>query len=102
MVRAKQQPQQSTIPTHPVVQARIKKLGGTLATCNKTRRVEQDTQNRHTDRGDMPRPVTMVIYSDTTDPSTLGPKPVNGVRRRCFTVWPNIEEPRTCFASPTR
>ena len=89
--------------TNPsAVQARIKKLGGTLATSNKTRRVEQDTQNRHTDRGDMPRPVITDTYSDTTNPSTLGPKTVHGVRRRCFTVWPNIEEPGTLFASPTR
>ena len=63
---------------------------------------EPDTQNRHTDRGDMPRPVITVIYSDTTNPSTLDPKTVSGVRLMCFTVWPNIEEPHTLFASPTR
>ena len=50
----------------------------------------------------MPRPVMMVTYSDTTEPTTPGPNTVNGVHRRCFIVWPNIEEPHTLFASLMR
>ena len=102
LVQTKQQPKQSTIPTHPVVQARIKQLGGTLATSNKTWRVEQDKQNQHPDRGDMPRPVMTITSLVPTDPTMLGPKTISGVRRRCFTVWPNIEEPHTLSASLTR
>ena len=101
-VQTKQQPKQSNIPTHPAVKSREKQLEGTLVTSTKTRRIEQGAQDRCTDHGDTPRPTMMVTHSDTTEPTTPGPNSVSGVRRRCFIVWPNIEEPHTLSASPTR
>ena len=50
----------------------------------------------------MPRPVMRVTYSDITESTTPGPNTISGVRRRCFIVWPNIEEPHTLSASLTR
>ena len=101
-VQTKQQLKHSTIPTHPVVKAKTKRLGGTLAISTKTRKVEQDAQDRCTDHEDIPRPTMMVAYSDTTEPTMPGPNSVNGVRQRCFIVWLNIEEPHTLSASLTR
>ena len=83
-------------------QRKTKQLGGTLAISNRTWRIEQGAQDRCTDHGDTPRPTMMVTHSDTTEPTMPGPNSVNGVRRKCFIVWLNIEEPHTLSASLTR
>ena len=100
LAQSKQQPKQSTIPTHPAV--KTKQLGGTVAISIKTRRVEQDAQDRCTDHEDIPRPTMMVAYSDAIKPNMPGSSTVNGARRRCFIVWPNIEEPHTLSVSLTK
>ena len=99
-VQSKQQPKQSTIPTHPAV--KTKQLGGIPTISTKTGRVDQDTQDRRTDHEDIPRPPMMVAYSDAIKPTMPGPNTVNGARQRCFIVWPNIEEPHTPSASWTK
>ena len=98
--QTKQQPKQSTIPTHPTF--KTKNLGGIPAISTKTEWVEQDTRDRCTDHEDIPRPTMMVAYSDSIKPTMPGPNTVNGACRRCFIVCPNIVEPLTLFASPTR
>ena len=44
----------------------------------------------------------MVAYSDAIKPTMPGPYTANGTRRRCFIVWPYIEEPHTLSASLTK
>ena len=64
-----------------------------------TRTVEQDTQDRSTDREGMPRHATMATYSDVTNLATPEPKTANGLLRSYVAAWPYIEAPHTLFAS---
>ena len=102
LVRTKRQIKPNTRPSHLAVKARIKQLGVVHTTSNMTWTVEQDTQDRSTDREDMPRHAAMATYSDVTNLATPGPKTANGLRRRYVAVWPNIEAPHILFASLTK
>ena len=99
-VQTKQQPKQSTIPTHPAI--KTKQLRGIPAISTNKLRVEQDVHDQHTDHQHIPRLTMMVAYSDTIKPTMPGPNTIDGTRRRCFIVWPNIEELHTLSASLTK
>ena len=98
----KRQLKPNTRPPHLAVKARIKQLGVVHTTFDRTGTAEQDTQDRSTDREDVPRHATMTTYSDMTNLATPGPKTANGLHRRYVAVWPNIEAPHTLFASQTK
>ena len=61
--------------------------------------IEQDIPDRSTDREDVPRHVTMAVYSDVTSLVTPGPKIADGLHRSYVTVCPNIEASHTLCAS---
>ena len=94
-VRIKRQLKPNTRPPHLAVKARIKQLGVVHTTFDRTWTVEQDTQDRSTDREDMPRHATMATYSDVSNLSTPEPKTAKGLLRSYVAVWPNIEAPHT-------
>ena len=102
LVRIKRQLKLNTSPSHLAVKARIKQLGVVHTTFDRTRTVELDTQDRSTDREDVPRHATMATYPGVTNLATPGPKTANGLHRRYVAVWPNIEAPHTLFASQTK
>ena len=64
--------------------------------------VEQDTQDRSTNREGMPQHATMATYSDVKNLAMPKPKTANGLLRSYVAVWPNIEAPHTRFASPMK
>ena len=99
LVRIKRQLKPNTRPPHLAVKARIKQLEVVHTTFDRTWTVEQDTQERSTDREDVPRHATMATYPGVTNLATPGPKTANGLHRRYVAVWPNIEAPHTLFAS---
>ena len=98
-VRIKRQLKPNTRPPHLAVKARITQLMVVQTTFDGTWTVEQDTQDRSTDREGMPRHATMATYSDVTNLATPEPKTANGLLRSYVAVWPNIEAPHTRFAS---
>ena len=102
LVRIKRQLRPNTRPPHLAVKARIKQLGVVHTTFDRTWIVEQDMQDRSTDREDVPQHATTATYSDVTNLATPGPKTANGLHRRYVAVWPNIEAPHTLFASQTK
>ena len=71
-------------------------------TFGRTWTIEQDIPDRSSDRVDMPRHVTMAIYSDVTNLVTPGPKTADGLHQSYVAMWPNIEAPHTLFASQTK
>ena len=58
--------------THLAVKARIKQFGIVHTTFDRTWTVEQDTQDRSTDREDVHRHTTTTTYSDMTNLATPG------------------------------
>ena len=101
-VGVKQQLKPNTRPPHLAIKARIKHLGVIHTTFGRTWTVEQDIQDRSTDREDVPRHETTATYSDVRNLATPGPKTENGLHRRYVAVRPNIEAPHTLFASQTK
>ena len=97
--QVKRQLKPNTRPPHLAVKARTKQLGVIHTTVNKTWVAKQDTQERSTNRKDIPRHMTTTTYSDVTNLATPGLKTANGLCRRYAVVWPNIEAPHTLFAS---
>ena len=94
-VRIKRQLKPNTRPPHLAVKARITQLTVVQTTFSGTWTVEQDTQDRSTDREGMPGHATMATYPDVTNPDTPEPKTANGLLRSYVVVWPNIEAPYT-------
>ena len=80
----------------------IKQLGDIHMNFGRTWIVEQDIQDRSTDREDVPRHATTTIYSDVTSLVTPEPKTADGLHRSYIAMWPNIEAPHTLSASQTR
>ena len=68
-------------------------------TFGRTWTVEQDIQDRSTDREDTPRHATMATYSDVTNLVTPGPKTADGLHPSYVATWPDIEAPHTPSAS---
>ena len=79
LVWIKRQLKTNTRPPHLAIKARIKQLGVVHTTFDRTGIVEQDTQDRSTDREDVPRHATTATYSDATNLATPGPKTANGL-----------------------
>ena len=102
VVRIKRQLKPNTGPPHLSVQARIKQLGDVHTSVNGTWTVEQDTQDRSMDRGDVLGHATTATYSDVTNLATPEPKTTNRLHRRYVAVWPTIKAPHTLFASQTK
>ena len=98
-VRIKRQLKPNTRPPHLAVKARITRITIAQTTCSGTRTIEQDTQDRSTDRESMLRHATMATYSDVSNLATPEPKTAKGLLRSYVAVWPNIEVPHTRFAS---
>ena len=101
-VRIKRQLKPNTRPPHLAVKAGTTQVTITQTTCSGIWTIEQDTQDRSTDRESMPRHATMAIYSGVTNLATPEPKTAKGLLRSYVAVWPNIEAPHTLFASQTK
>ena len=101
-VGIKRQPELKTRLSHLAVKAGIRQLRAIHMTFVKTSTVEQDIQDRSTDREDVPRHAMTATYSDVTNLATPGPKTANGLRRRYVAVWPNTEALHTLFALQTK
>ena len=95
----KRQPKPNTSPPHLTVKAEIKQLGVIHMTFGRTWTVEQDIQDRSTDREDVPRHATTATYSDVTNLVTLEPITIDGLHRSYVVTRPDIEVPHTLFAS---
>ena len=65
----------------------------------KTWIVEQDIQDRSTDREGVPRETTRATYSDVTNLTTPGPNTADGLHQSYATTRPDIEAPHTLSAS---
>ena len=102
VVGIKRQLKPNTSPPHLIVKVEIKQLGVIHMTFGRTWTVEQDIQDRSTDREDVPRHVTTAIYSDVTSLVTPGPKTADGLHLSYVAMWPDIEAPHTPFASLTK
>ena len=98
-VRIKKQLKPNTKPPHLALKARITQLTIVQTTCSGTWTIEQDTQDRSTDRESMLRHATMATYSDVSNLATPDPKIAKGLFRSYVVVWPNIEVPHTRSAS---
>ena len=98
-VRIKSQLKPNTRLPHFAVKARITRLMVVQTTFDGTWTVEQDTQDRSTDREGMPGHATMATYPDVKNLATPEPKTANGLLWSYVAVWPNIEVPHTLFAS---
>ena len=102
LVRIKRQLKLNTSPSHLAVKARIKQLGVVDTTFDMTWTVEQDTQDRSTDREDVLRHATSATCSNGTSLVTPGPKTEDGLHLSYVATWPNIETPHTHSASQTK
>ena len=71
-------------------------------TSGRTWTVEQDMQDRSTDREDVPRHATTASYLDVTNLTTLGPNAADGLPQSSATMRPDIEAPHTHSASLTK
>ena len=91
----------SSLPHRPV-KIETKEFGVTRTTSGRPWTVEQDIQDRSTDREDVPRHATTAIYSDVTNLVTPGPKTADGLHRSYVAMRPDIEAPHTLFASLTK
>ena len=77
----KRQPEPKNRLFHLAVKARIRQLGAIHMTFVKTRTVEQDIQDRSTDREDVPRGTTTATYSDVTNLTTPGLNAADGLHQ---------------------
>ena len=98
-IRIKRQLKPNTRPPHLTVKAIITQLTVVQMTFSGTWTVEQDTQDRSTDREGMPRHATMATYSDVTNIATPEPKTADGLHPNYVTNWPDIEALHTLSAS---
>ena len=83
----------SSLPNHPA-KIKMKEFGVTRMTIGRPWTVEQDIQDRSTNREDVPRDTTTATYSDVTNLTTPGP---NAAATR-----PGTEAPHTPYALPMR
>ena len=98
-VGIKRQLKPNTSPPHLAVKAEIKQLGVTHTTFGRTWTVEQDIQDRSTDREGVPRGTMSATYSDVINLTMLGPNTADGLHRSYVAIRPDIEAPHTLFAS---
>ena len=88
----------SSLPHRPV-KIETEEFGVTRTTSGRPWTVEQDIQDRSTDREDVPRGTTTATYLDMTNLVTPEPITAGGLHRRCAAKRPDIEAPHTLFAS---
>ena len=98
-VQIKRQLKPNTRPLHLTAKAGTTRVTITQMTCRETWTIEQDTQDRSTDRESMLRHATMATYSDVSNLAMPKPKTAKGLLRSYVVVWPNIEAPHTHFDS---
>ena len=84
----KRQLKPNTRPPHLAVKARTTLVTITQTTCNGTWTIEQDTQDRSTDRESMLRHAMMATYSDVSNLATPVPKTAKGLLRSYVAVRP--------------
>ena len=87
---------------HLAVKARIKQLGVVHTTFGRTWTVEQDTQDRSTDREDVLLCKTINVTPDTVKVNPAGPNTAGKTHPSCVTIYPNTEAPHTPYASQTK
>ena len=101
-VGIKRQLKPNTGPPRLIVEGDIKQLVAIHMTFGKNWTTEQDIPDRSTDREDVPRHVTMAIYSDETSLVMHGPNAPYGLHQSYVVMRPDIEAPHTLFASLTK
>ena len=101
-VGIKQQLKPNTRLPHLAAKAGIKQLRVIHMTFGRTWTVEQDIQDRSTDREDVPRHATTATYLDVTNLVTLKLITIDGLHRSYVAMRPDIEVPHTLFASLTK
>ena len=88
----------SSLPHRPI-KIEMEGFGVTRTTSDRPWTVEQDIQDRSTDRVDMPRGTTTATYSDVTNLTTPGPNAADGLHQSYAVRRPDIEAPHTLSAS---
>ena len=91
----------SSLPHRPV-KIETKEFGVIRTTSGRPWTVEQDIQDRCTDRENVPRSTTTATYSDVTNLTTPGPNAADGLDQSYAAMRPAIEAPHTLSASQTR
>ena len=99
-VGIKQQLRPNNSLPHRPIKIETKEFGVARTTSDRPWTVEQDIQDRSTDREDVPRgTTTTATYSDVTNLTTPGPNTADGLCQNYAMTWPDIEAPHTPFAS---
>ena len=80
----------SSLP-HRLVKIETEEFGVTHTTSAKSWTIEQDTQDRSTDREDVPRGTRKATYSDVINLTTPGPNTVDGLHQNYATTWPDLD-----------
>ena len=97
--RIKRQLRPNNSLPHHLVKIETKEFGVTRTTFGRSWTIEQDIQDRSTDREDAPRHVTTATYLDVTNLVTLEPITIDGLHRSYVAMRPDIEVPHNLFAS---
>ena len=88
----------SSLP-HRLVKIETEEFGVTRTTSGKFWTIEQDIQDRSTDREGVPRGMTTATYSDVINLTTPGPNTADGLHQSYATTRRDIEAPHTLSAS---
>ena len=91
----------SSLPHRPV-KIETKEFGVTRTTSGRHWTVEQDIQDRSTDREDVLRGTTTATYSDATNLTTPEPNAADRLHQSSAVMRPGTEVPHTLSASQTR
>ena len=89
-------------PPHRHGKIETKQFGVIHTTSGRPWAVEQDIQDRSTDREDVPRGTTTATYSYVTNQTTPRLNAAGGLHQSYAAMRPAIEAPHTLFASQTR
>ena len=84
----------NSLPHHPA-KIKTEEFGVTRMTSGRPWTVEQDIQDRSTDREDVPRGTTTATYSDVTNLTTPGLNAADGFHQSYAAMRPGIEVPHT-------
>ena len=91
----------SSRPNRPT-KIKTEEFGVTRMTFGRPWTVEQDIQDRSTDREDVPRGMTMATYSDVTNLTTPGPSAADGIHQSYAATRLGTEVPHTLSALQMR
>jgi len=86
-------------PAPPPRKNRDERVRVTRTTSGRHWTVEQDIQDRSTDREDVPRGTTTATYSDVINLTMPGPNAADGLHQSYAAMRPAIEALHTLFAS---